>query len=78
MDYSWPILHAQGGIINFDPAGMALDISQFKSDLGSGRFSLHATGSDLMVNFSAVPEVGTMSALAIAALGTLRRIRRKA
>ena len=78
MDYSWPILHAQGGIINFDPAGMALDISQFKSDLGSGRFSLHATGSDLMVNFSAVPEVGTMSALAIAALGTLLRIRRKA
>jgi len=77
-DDSWMILHAYGSLINLDPAALALDISQFKSDLGGGHFSLQTTPNDIIVNFSAVPEPGTMSAFAIAVLGSLLRIRRKA
>ena len=64
--------------VDFDPAALALDVSQFKTGLGAGHFSLSTSGSDIIVSHSAVPEAGTVAAFAKAAMGGLLRIRRKA
>ncbi len=75
-DYTWPILHASGGILGFDPSGLTLDTSAFKNNLGFGHFSLESTSTDLAIHFSSVPEpvVLSMAALAVGSVSRRRRL----
>jgi autotransporter-associated beta strand protein len=78
QNYSWPILHASDGILNFDPAQFSLDTSAFKNPLASGRFSLSSTSTDITLNFSAVPEPGALTLLVTTVAILSSRTRRKA
>jgi len=75
-DYTWPILHAEGGIEGLDFSSIALDLSEFKNNPGSGHFSLQSNSNDLAVHFSAVPEPSALAAIAVAFNGCVRRERR--
>ena len=74
-DYTWPILRADGGIVGFDPAEIALDVSGFQNDVNGGQFTLEHTSSELAVHFSAVPEPGAVALVALAAAVAQRRRR---
>jgi autotransporter-associated beta strand protein/T5SS/PEP-CTERM-associated repeat protein len=56
LDYTWSVLHAIDGIINFDPSAISLDTSAFKNDLSGGHFSIISSQNDLSVHFTSVPE----------------------
>jgi hypothetical protein len=74
-DYTWPILHADAGIIGLDQSALALDTSGFKSSIGGGDFSLQSSDTDLVVHFSAVPEPAVMGLVAVAACVARRKRR---
>ena len=59
--------------MGFDPAEIALDVSDFQNNLNGGQFTLENTSSELAVHFSAVPEPGAMVLIAIAAVVARRR-----
>jgi hypothetical protein len=60
-------------MVGFDASEVALDISGFKNNLGSGHFSLSSTANDLSIRFSAVPEPAAMLAFFAATLIIHRR-----
>ncbi len=72
-DYNWPILHADGGIVGFDPSDISLDTSGFKNGLGTGRFLLDSTSTDLVLRFSSVPEPQICVLSLLAAVSFTRR-----
>jgi autotransporter-associated beta strand protein len=74
-DYSWPILHADGGITGFDPSELILDTSSFKNPIGSGRFSIQSSPTDIVITFSAVPEPPALSLIVITAIAAAHRRR---
>ena len=55
-DYDWLILHAAGGISNFDPGVLSIDASGFINDVAGGHFAIIADQNNLSVHFTAVPE----------------------
>jgi hypothetical protein len=67
--YSWSIASATS-FVGFNPATIALNTSAFTPALSGGVFSLSTSGSNLMLNFTAVPEPSTW-ALLLAGLGLL-------
>jgi hypothetical protein len=75
LDHTWPILHADGGIVGLDPSELAIDTFAFKRDLAGGHFSLQSTQSDLSIHFSSVPEPGLLAASLLIPIVTLRRRR---
>ena len=73
-DHTWEILNARDGIGGLDSDLLALDVSGFKADFGSGRFWFASTTNDLVINFSAVPEpAAAMLLLMIASSLLVRR-----
>jgi autotransporter-associated beta strand protein len=60
QNYSWMIAHTTEGILGFDPLKFNLDRSAFANS-APGSFSLSTVGSDLYLNYTAVPEPGTMA-----------------
>ncbi|HEV8606986.1 MAG TPA: autotransporter-associated beta strand repeat-containing protein, partial [Tepidisphaeraceae bacterium] len=74
-DYSWLILRADDGILGFDPAQLALDVSGFRNNLGGGHFALESSSTDLYVRFAAVPEPAAIGLFVVAALWSARRRR---
>jgi len=72
-DHTWEILNARDGIGGLDSDLLALDVSGFKADFGSGRFWFASTTNDLVINFSAVPEPAAMLLLMIASSLLVRR-----
>jgi hypothetical protein len=75
LDHTWAILHADGGIVGFDPAELLLDASEFKNNRGGGQFSIENTATDLSIHFSSVPEPVFLAAFTLIPLATLRRRR---
>jgi autotransporter-associated beta strand protein len=76
LDHHWIIARAEGGIFGFDPVELSLDTSGFKNNLSGGHFSFSATSTDLIVNFSAVPEPASIALLFITAVAVGRRTRK--
>ncbi len=75
QSYSWSLFNydSLGGV--FDPAAFTLDTSLFANSLvggpgGSGSFSLTDSGSQILLNFTPVPEPSTY-ALLLAGLGVI-------
>jgi fibronectin-binding autotransporter adhesin len=87
-DYSWTILTAANGIVNFDPTHFTLNLVNFTNynSLGGGLFSLVQDGSDLNLIFTSnsgpgpepIPELGSWLAACFLVVITaaLRRRRR--
>lgn len=77
--YAWQIVSTTGGIINFNPAAVLLNTSGFTNSLGIGSFDLSVAGTNLMLNFTPVPEPSTWALLiagfGVVAFTTLRRRR---
>src|SRR6185295_18708545 len=55
-DYTWTILHADGGIVGFDPSLISIDATGFKNGLAGGHFGMITDQNNLSVHFTAVPE----------------------
>jgi autotransporter-associated beta strand protein len=79
--YAWTLMSSLG-ITGFDPAAFTLDVSQFTTDrgtgLGAGAFTVSQNGTNLMLNFAAVPEPSTYALLALGlglVAATIRRRR---
>jgi autotransporter-associated beta strand protein len=77
-NYSWAIASATS-FVNFNPAALTINATNFTNALNGGSFSLTTSGTNLMLNFTPVPEPSTW-ALMIAGLGVtgfarLRRMR---
>lgn len=67
--YAWLVAHTDG-ISGFDPANITLNTGSFANTLGTGAFHVFASGNDIYVNFSPVPEPSTYALLGIG-LGTI-------
>ena len=79
QNYTWEIAAASGGITGFDPADIVVDATGF-SGAPAGNFSVTASGDDLYVNYTAVPEPSAPALLAIGCFTTViirRRIARR-
>jgi autotransporter-associated beta strand protein len=75
--YSWSIASATS-FAAFNPAAVTINTSNFTSTLNGGSFSLSTVGSDVLLNFTPVPEPSTW-ALLLAGLGLVgfRKLRRR-
>ena len=62
--YSWTMASATGGISGFDQSVFAINASGFQNPLGSGSFFLTSDGTNLMMNFTPVPEPSTYALMA--------------
>ena len=62
--YSIQVLHATGAINGFSPTDFTINGSQFQNDPGAV-FTLTNVGSDLFLNFTAVPEPSTYALLGL-------------
>jgi T5SS/PEP-CTERM-associated repeat protein/autotransporter-associated beta strand protein len=65
--YSWTIASATGGINSvggFNPQDFTIDASGFQNSLGIGSFFVTDNGSNLMMNFTPVPEPSTYGLMA--------------
>jgi hypothetical protein len=74
--YSWAIASATS-FVGFNPAATSLNAAGFASSLNGGVFSLSASGNNLLLNFTPVPEPSTW-VLLLAGLGIvgIRKLRR--
>jgi autotransporter-associated beta strand protein len=77
-NYSWAIASATS-FVGFNPATMSVNLTNFTNPMNGGGFWLSTSGTNLMLNFTPVPEPSTW-ALMIAGLGAAayRRFRRRA
>jgi len=77
-DYHWTFLTGSS-ITGFDPAKFSVDTSDFANPF-HGQFSLTEVGNSLVLNYTAVPEAGTISLTllgvgVIVLVGRIRRVR---
>jgi autotransporter-associated beta strand protein len=80
--YSWTIASATstGGITGFNASDFSIDISDFQNSLNGGGLFLTSDGTNLMMNFTPVPEPSTyvlMAAGLVVLLWQRRRILRR-
>jgi len=73
---SWQIANVTGTINGFDASAITVDTSSFVNDLQGGSFSVSQTSNGLVLNFSPVPEPGSVALLVAGFAGTLLRRRR--
>jgi hypothetical protein len=75
--YSWVIATASGGITNFNQDEFSIDISSFQNSIDGGALFLTSDGTNLIMNFTPVPEPSTYAlmaaGLAVVLLGRRRR-----
>jgi hypothetical protein len=62
--YSWTMASATSGISGFDQSVFAIDASGFQNSVGGGSFFLTSDGTNLMMNFTPVPEPSTYALMA--------------
>jgi hypothetical protein len=76
--YSWTLVTA-GSITGFNANAFTFDLANFTNSTGTGGFFVSQSGSDLMLNFTPVPEPSTwaMMASGICALAAAVRRRRR-
>jgi autotransporter-associated beta strand protein len=74
--YSWTIASATGGISNFNSTDFSIDASGFQNSLGIGSFFVTENGSNLMMNFTPVPEPSTYGLMAAGLVVLLWRRRK--
>jgi hypothetical protein len=74
--YQWTLVSATM-ITGFNPSDFRIDTRAFSNGLGSGSFFLSATGTDIYLNFTPVPEPAAweLMALGAAAVGLFSRRR---
>jgi len=75
--YSWILVQADTGILNFFPNAFAIDSSSFLNSLNGGSFSIAQSGNDLLLDFTPVPEPSLIIFVPGAALLLLNRRRRQ-
>lgn len=78
--YRFTILTTTSGIVGFDASDFRLDLTGFaNADLGDAYWQLEQwnNGLDLVYNFAPVPEPGSALLIAVTALATLARRRRR-
>ncbi|MEM6602126.1 MAG: PEP-CTERM sorting domain-containing protein, partial [Verrucomicrobiota bacterium] len=63
--YTWTLLETTAGITGFNTDSFLLDTSGFVS-VFTGTFAIDQLGDDLVINYTAVPEPGTVGLLAAA------------
>ena len=63
-NYSWIIASASGGISGFASSEFAIDISGFQNSLGGGSLFVTQDGTNLMLDFTPVPEPSTYALMA--------------
>jgi autotransporter-associated beta strand protein len=75
--YAWAIASATS-FVGFNPGALAVNTTNFTSALNGGSFSFSTSGTNLMLNFTPVPEPSTW-ALLLAGLGlvAIRKLRRR-
>jgi autotransporter-associated beta strand protein len=76
--YSWAIASATS-FVGFNPAALSINPSGFTASLNGGAFSFSTSGSNLLLNFTPVPEPSTwillLTGLGLAGFRKLRRRR---
>jgi hypothetical protein len=74
QDYTWKFADTTGGLLNFAAAAFTIDTTGFLNTWNGGSFFITQSGSDLLLNFQAVPEPS--SAILLLASGVLFLTRR--
>jgi len=76
--YTWTLLSA-GSISGFSPLDFSIDTSLFQNTTNGGQFFITDSGTDLVLNFTPVPEPSTWALMAggLCALAAAIRLRRR-
>lgn len=79
IDHSWLIAQSGTAISGFDAGSFVIDSSGFSGIWGTSTFSvsLAEDNKGIYLNYTAVPEPGSLSVLALGAMGLLARRRRR-
>lgn len=74
---SWVILSATGGVVGFDESVWSIHTTDFQNAY-QGQWSVDLSGSDIVLNYTAIPEPGTAVLLLLSTfgLGAILRKRR--
>jgi autotransporter-associated beta strand protein len=75
QNYQWRFAGTTGGILNFAASDFTIDVLGFQNSLNGGSFFVTQSGSELLLNFQAVPEPSTALLFAGGVLLIVRRRR---
>lgn len=73
---SWVILSATGGVIGFDESAWDVLTGSFQNSF-QGEWSIELAGSDILLNYTAIPEPKTAVVVLLAVCGVVMIYRRK-
>ena len=77
VDRSWTVLTTTGGITGFDAAHWTILTGQFTTETPwAGSWSISQSGSDLVLNYNAIPEPSTAT-IALMGAGVAYFFRRR-